>query len=236
MVRGETAKRDGTPYDPDDLSSLWEGLEALNRNPTLAPFLARGVGGDELARMLFKEAVVTLTGRIRGGVSFTQARNTPFQGLAADGAKLALWRLTREGFRVVAFIHDEVLIELPERDGSVDLARVEAAREAMCEAMAGVLGGDIPVACEATLSRCWSKDAGIVVRDGRDYPADRKEKDAGQLAALHQAGLVAPSRAEPRRGGGRRPARPGTPGSPGLAVDPPSSGGGLGRVDKIEGL
>jgi hypothetical protein len=42
----------------------------------------------------------------------------------------------------------------------------------MCEAMAGVLIGDIPVSCEMTLSRCWSKDAGLVIRDGRAYPSE----------------------------------------------------------------
>ena len=58
--------------------------------------------------------MTTLTGRVRGRVGFTQARNTPFQGLAADGAKLALWALIRAGYRVVAFIHDEIIVELPE--------------------------------------------------------------------------------------------------------------------------
>lgn len=46
-------------------------------------------------------------------MNFTQARNTPFSGLAADGAKTALWNLTHIGFRVVAFIHDEFVIEIP---------------------------------------------------------------------------------------------------------------------------
>lgn len=48
-----------------------------------------------------------------GSVNYTQARNTPFSGLAADGAKLALWNLTHIGYRVAAFVHDEFLIELP---------------------------------------------------------------------------------------------------------------------------
>lgn len=34
-----------------------------------------------------------LTVRIRGKVGFTQSCNTAFSGLAADGAKLALWNL-----------------------------------------------------------------------------------------------------------------------------------------------
>lgn len=34
-----------------------------------------------------------LTASIRGKVGHTQACNTPFSGLAADGGKLALWNL-----------------------------------------------------------------------------------------------------------------------------------------------
>ena len=37
-----------------------------------------------------------LSGRVRGGCRFTQMCNTLFQGLAADGAKKALWDITRE--------------------------------------------------------------------------------------------------------------------------------------------
>ena len=111
-----------------------------------------------------------MTGRIRGRVSYSQCRNTPFQGLAADGAKLALWRLMREGYRIVGFVHDEVLIELPDEGGYVSLDLVERAVAILCEEMASVLVGGIPVGCEATLSTCWSKDAVPIVRDGRMFP------------------------------------------------------------------
>jgi hypothetical protein len=36
------------------------------------------------------------------------------QGLAADGAIYALWGLMRAGYTTVNFIHDEVIIEVPE--------------------------------------------------------------------------------------------------------------------------
>ena len=57
--------------------------------------------------------VFTLTGRLRAKASFCARHNTVFQGLAADGAKLGLWNLWRAGFRIVNFIHDEVLVEVP---------------------------------------------------------------------------------------------------------------------------
>ena len=114
--------------------------------------------------------MATLTGRIRGGVDYGPSRNTPFQGLAADGAKLALWRLVREGFRVVGFVHDEVLVELPDEGGFVSEEKIVRIKEIMCGEMEAVLGGNVPVDCEATLSTCWSKHARLIVREGKVFP------------------------------------------------------------------
>jgi hypothetical protein len=36
--------------------------------------------------------------------------------------------------------------------------------------MERVLGGNLPVGCEATLSRCWSKEAELIERDGKVFP------------------------------------------------------------------
>lgn len=58
----------------------------------------RKTANSELHAALFGVDCCTLTGRVRGCTTFTKARNTPFSGLAADGAKLALWNLTHAGF------------------------------------------------------------------------------------------------------------------------------------------
>jgi DNA polymerase I-like protein with 3'-5' exonuclease and polymerase domains len=115
---------------------------------------------------------------VRGRVSFSQARNTPFQGLAADGAKLALWNLLFMEYRVVAFIHDEVLVELPDRGGYVNEAQVRQVVEIMRLSMEEVTG-NVPVGCEYTLSRRWSKDAKAVVKDGKVYPWEPTPADGG---------------------------------------------------------
>lgn len=62
--------------------------------------------------------------RRRGGVRFTSAANGFFQGLAADGAKRALYLVSREcyavpssplyGSRVILFAHDEIVAEVLE--------------------------------------------------------------------------------------------------------------------------
>ena len=91
--------------------------------------------------------------------------------MAADGAKLALWRLLREGSRVVLFIHDEVVIEVPDEGGFVSKDVVDRNVRFMCEEMESVLPGDIPVVCEATVSTCWSKDARLILKDGKVFPS-----------------------------------------------------------------
>jgi hypothetical protein len=65
----------------------------LNENRKLSNLIKNREAGDQLSRDLFFSPVATMTGRLRGKVGFAQSRNTPFQGLAADGAKLALWGL-----------------------------------------------------------------------------------------------------------------------------------------------
>ena len=167
VVRGRPSRADGTPYKPRLVEKIWDGLIALNKVEELAPLLARRQGSEDLLRRLFWSGATTLTRRVRGRVSFTQARNTPFQGLAADGAKLALWNLTRERYRVVAFIHDEVVIELPEdADHAAEALRVE---QIMNRSMEQVTG-EVPVACEYALSRRWSKKAKAVFNDDRLVP------------------------------------------------------------------
>ena len=62
------------------------------------------------------------SGRVRGRMRYPAACNTTFQGLAADGAKEAVYRLQREcyfpggslyGSRLLVFPHDETIMEHP---------------------------------------------------------------------------------------------------------------------------
>jgi DNA polymerase I-like protein with 3'-5' exonuclease and polymerase domains len=106
-----------------------------------------------------QDTVCTLTGRVRKGVTYTMARNTPFSGLAADGAKLAMWQLLLAGYRIVAFVHDEFIIELPaEADHTAQAKQVE---RICCQAMQQLVG-DIPIECEYGLADRWYKQATAV--------------------------------------------------------------------------
>jgi len=100
----------------------------------------------------------TLSGRIRRKCSFASACNYNFQGLAADGAKNALWELTKAGFTIVNFIHDEVLLEIPD---NVLTERVHEAQAIMERAMK-VYTPDVTIRTEAAAMDCWSKEAETV--------------------------------------------------------------------------
>lgn len=103
--------------------------------------------------------------RRRGGVGFTNGCNTFFQGLAADGAKSAVYAVVREthtdstsplwGCRVVAFIHDEIIMEAPEHRAAEAAVRLSYVMEAEMKRWLP----DIPVQAEAHLMRRWYKDA-----------------------------------------------------------------------------
>ena len=157
VVAGKPCKRTGVPYRKYFIDQTWKKLQTLNRNHSLIEPLGQRAASPDLAKKLFDGPVTTLTGRRRAAVGFTQAHNTPFQGLAADGAKEALWRLYRIGYRIVAFVHDEVVIELPEGSDwgqqANDVCRIM--KEAMCCAM----DSDIPIDVEFSVSRRWYKEA-----------------------------------------------------------------------------
>jgi DNA polymerase I-like protein with 3'-5' exonuclease and polymerase domains len=163
VTEGHTCKADGTPYPQARVDAIWNTLARLNQNPNLEQAIAdRDTSSSSPVRRMLTSPVATLTGRIRGKVSFTAARNTPFSGLAADGAKLAMWQLLLAGYRVVAFVHDEFVIELP-RDAD-HTREAERVNSICCGSMQQLLG-DIPVACEYSLADRWYKQA-TAVRDG----------------------------------------------------------------------
>jgi DNA polymerase I-like protein with 3'-5' exonuclease and polymerase domains len=105
------------------------------------------------------------SGRVRGGLRFTQACNTLFQGKTSDGAKEALWLITLAcydepksplyGSRPVNFVHDEFILEAPIkrwRGAAEELARL--AIKGMRKHIP-----DLPVQSEPYAMRWWDKRA-----------------------------------------------------------------------------
>ena len=113
------------------------------------------------------------SGRVRGGLGVPQAANTLFSGLAGDGAKRALWAVSKEcytdktsalyGSRPVVFAHDELILEMPP-----DRAHEAAMRqtEVMIREMQVVVP-DVTVRAEPALMEYWYKDAAPVYDAGR---------------------------------------------------------------------
>lgn len=66
----------------------------------------------------------TLTGRKRANCTYTAFLNTQFQGLAADGAKIAMYYITKAGYRLAAFIHDQMVVECAPSDAPKVLEEV----------------------------------------------------------------------------------------------------------------
>lgn len=109
--------------------------------------------------------VQAVSGRRRGGCGFTAAANSFFQGRTADGAKRAGWLLSREcylpsdsplyGSRIVAFVHDEFIVEAPIENAPRVAARLA---EVMIAGMREYVP-DVKVSVEAVLVDRWYKGA-----------------------------------------------------------------------------
>ncbi len=154
--------RDGSPYPESDVDYFWSKIEEIaHRLPANVRGLVAGRQADPRLQRAVRSfcdraGIFTMTGRLRAATGYCQRHNTIFQGLAADGAKLALWKLWRAGVRVVNFVHDEVIAEVPE---DADLrTEAEKIRTLMVAGMKQVVPG-LPVRVEYAAMRRWTKKA-----------------------------------------------------------------------------
>lgn len=139
-----------------DLREVW-----FAEDPEMKPYF------DYVSRLVDSGAPVEQlrSGRLRGGANFTAAANGFFQGLAADGAKEALARVSKEmylgrqsplyGSRILLFAHDEIVAMHPEgvaHEAAMRLVKV------MEEAMRAYVP-DVFIKAEPALMRNYSKSA-----------------------------------------------------------------------------
>jgi DNA polymerase I len=141
-----------------------EFIEAyFARYPSVRQFI-----DDTIARARETGMVRTLLGRLRRlpdlrSPNFPirmeaerQAMNTPVQGSAADLIKKAMIDLHRElrrrglGARLILQIHDELLLEVPEKEA-------EEAKELVRRIMEGALALDVPLVADARLGTTWAE-------------------------------------------------------------------------------
>ena len=167
------------PYSRTDRDYFWSQAQSLAEQlpPNLQDALRLRQPSAELADavadLVGKASVFTLTGRLRAKAAYPARHNCIFQGLASDGAKLSLWRVWRAGYRIVNFIHDEILIEV--REDSNLLEQAEHIQALMIEGMREVMP-DVRVDVDFAAMRCWKKNAKPVFDElGRLVPWEPNE-------------------------------------------------------------
>ncbi len=123
------------------------------------------------------------SGRVRGGCRFTDACNGWFQSLAADGAKFALWEVSKAcyvdrssvmyGSRPVCFVHDQIITESPQQVSSECAVEQEKIMERSME----VFTPDIPSRASSVVTKRWIKGAKKVKdKHGRIIPYEPQKK------------------------------------------------------------
>lgn len=153
VLSGKTRDSKGRAYSSQFRRWVWLKITELNNDPTLEIALRDRRGSENLRRRVFGKTVTTLTGRVRGSAEFTESCNTQFQGLAADGAKLALYEVSKL-YPVVAFVHDEIVAEVPDDHPETHMHTIV---RTMVSEMDSVLGGYCHSEVEAIVSDYWSK-------------------------------------------------------------------------------
>ena len=103
--------------------------------------------------------------RIRGRPAYTESANMPFQGMAADGAKQALFAVSREcyadetsplfGCRPLVFVHDEIILEAPADRGHECAMRLKHLMEREMNAVTP----SIPASATPAIATRWLKGA-----------------------------------------------------------------------------
>ena len=149
-VEGWVEEEEARPYV--------EKLAGLSRNPDVSALLKgfdySPASHEALAGAVLRGWACTPTGRVRAKVGHNDGANTPFQGLASDGGKEAMWRLMYGGYRLKAFIHDELLVDAPTAACEAVRRRVH---EIMDKAAEDVMGQGVPCMSESHVGPCWVK-------------------------------------------------------------------------------
>lgn len=129
-------------------------------------------------------AYKTPMGMYRAGCKFTEAANgMAMQSPSAEGAKIAVFQLTREcydpsrdsilfGCHMPNFVHDETIVELPDDERAHERAMRIA--DVMVESMQMIMP-DVAIKAEPALMRRWYKQAEPVYVDGRLVPWEPKQ-------------------------------------------------------------
>lgn len=187
----------GVLLDPDPAKALEASKDIIRvwkkTFPEAQPYL------DLIGRMVGERGARTrivqhFSARVRGGVGYCDAANTFFQGLAADAAKQSLWAVCREmyavrssplyGCRMLAFVHDELLAEVPMEGLHERCLRLQELWVGAAQAVVP----DVLISAAPAAAFRWSKAAGDPVfgADGRLIPYEASDGYVGLPAPAGQ--------------------------------------------------
>jgi len=138
----------------------------------------------------YADAIQLRSGRMRGRLGYCDLANGYFQALTADGAKAAMWEITKEcygiaskkytakqspmfGARMVLFLHDEFILEALEARAADVAVRLG---EIMVEQMKRYLP-DVEVGTTPVITRTWIKGARPVFVNGVQVPSKKQKID-----------------------------------------------------------
>ena len=173
----------GRAYTPEEVNFFWERAQQIP--VVLKENLWTKLQARQPDRELWeairnwagRRSVFTVTGRLRANATFCSSRNCLFQGAAADGAILGLWLVWRKGYRLVDFVHDQLVVESPGDDKIQD--RVIEIEALMKQGMLMVVPG-MNVNVETVITRSLNKKD----LDSRYDPKTKELIDANVLVAV----------------------------------------------------
>jgi DNA polymerase I-like protein with 3'-5' exonuclease and polymerase domains len=144
-----THKGQGRPYSDKEIAFFWDRAQELAPHldlkiELLAKLRSRTADWQlqkAVANWAGRRPVFTITGRLRANTTYCSSRNNLFQGPAADGAVLALWNVWRARYRLVDFVHDQIVVESPADDEVHDrVTKIECLmKQAMLDVVPGML-------------------------------------------------------------------------------------------------
>ncbi len=152
VLKGTPIKKNGESYTKEFVDKLWKAADHLASIAGISfPALTNREGSLQLYDKFFKSSAITLTGRLRGGITYTERTNTPFQALASDGAKLAMYEMIKQGRRLVGMVHDELIVEIKENHEATECNQI------MIDAMSKICHNLVPIQTEYKIANCWGK-------------------------------------------------------------------------------
>ncbi len=136
------AAKSGYKITLDEAIEVKEGY--LNAYPEMRKYFNRAKGRDTF---------ISDTGLIRAKCSYTQFLNCAFQTKAAEGAKIALYNLTKAGYKVVIFVHDQVCIDHPKNGAEEALENI---KRIMIDSMQTIIRG-VKISVEGEICERFKK-------------------------------------------------------------------------------